>query len=496
MRSWKEQQTKMEELQAYGILLPGLVVSLEFSKSFHVFGVTKSHNFVIVQVLDIATMHGDTGDVACDQYHKYKEDVQLMVETGLDAYRFSISWSRLIPNGRGAINLKGLQYYNNLINELISQGIQPHVTLHHHDLPQALENEYGGWVNRKIVKDFTAYANVCFREFGDRVKYWTTVNEANVFASGGYDLGIMPPGRCSLPFGFGVNCSKGNSSTEPYMVAHHILLGHASAARLYKKRYQNKQHGSIGINLFHFWFVPLTNSTTDETATQRAKDFYLGWFLNPLIFGDYPDTMKKIAGSRIPAFTILESKFIRGSFDFLGMNYYNKVLIKDKSSNLKLENRDYHADGCIEMIIVQNKTSPFEFPNTPGGLAGALEHMKQHYGNPVTYVHENGQRTRHNSSLEDWPRVNYLHANIETLLDTIRNGSNVKGYFTWSFLDSLELLDGYEGSYGLYYVDFNDPDLVRQPKLSSHWYSQFLKTKSINTSVGFIKSLPHDYHYH
>ncbi|GLT53492.1 hypothetical protein SLA2020_267580 [Shorea laevis] len=181
-------------------------------------------------------MHGDNADVACDEYHRYKEDVQLMVDTGLEAYRFSISWSRLIPNGRGPINPKGLQYYNNLINELISNGIQPHVTLHHSDLPQALEDEYGGWVNRKIVKDFTAYADVCFRKFGDRVSHWTTVNEANVFVIGGYDGGYLPPQHCSSPFG--VNCTRGNSSTEPYLAAHHILLAHASASILYKEKYQ------------------------------------------------------------------------------------------------------------------------------------------------------------------------------------------------------------------------------------------------------------------
>ncbi|KNA04413.1 hypothetical protein SOVF_200030 [Spinacia oleracea] len=175
-------------------------------------------------------------DVACDQYHKYKEDVQLMVETGLDAYRFSISWSRLIPNGRGPVNPKGLRYYNNLINELISHGIEPHVTLTHTDTPQVLEDEYGSFLNPKIIEDFISYVDVCFREFGDRVRYWTTFNEANIFVIGGYDVGITPPSRCSSPFGF--NCTRGNSTTEPYIVTHRILLAHAYAARLYKEKYQ------------------------------------------------------------------------------------------------------------------------------------------------------------------------------------------------------------------------------------------------------------------
>ncbi|XLS48456.1 hypothetical protein HN51_022814 [Arachis hypogaea] len=183
-----------------------------------------------------ANMYKGDGDIACDQYHKYKEDVQLMKKMGLDAYRFSISWSRLIPDGRGPINQKGLQYYNNLINELISQGIQAHVTLYHWDLPQALEDEYGGWVNKKIVRDFTTYADACFREFGDRVKHWTTVNEGNAFVKGGYDLGYLPPQHCSPPSIY--NCSKGDSSNEPYLATHNMLLAHASVARLYRNKYQ------------------------------------------------------------------------------------------------------------------------------------------------------------------------------------------------------------------------------------------------------------------
>ncbi|GMN47077.1 hypothetical protein TIFTF001_016261 [Ficus carica] len=294
-------------------------------------------------------MNGATGDIACDVYHKYKEDVQLMAETGLEAFRFSISWSRLIPNGRGPINPKGLQFYNNFINELVSHGIEPHVTLHHVDLPQVLEDEYGGWISRKIVKDFTDYADVCFREFGDRVKHWTTINEVNVFALGGYDSGSIPPKRCSRPFGY-TECSTGNSSTEPYIAAHHMLLAHASAARLYEKNYKDKQHGFIGINIFSYYLVPLTDSIEDEIATQRANEFFIGWICSPLIFGDYPDVMKKNAGSRIPAFTVQESDDIRGSFDFLGLNYYLALYAEDKSSTLQLENRNVFADMAAQLL--------------------------------------------------------------------------------------------------------------------------------------------------
>ncbi|XP_038708906.1 beta-glucosidase 11-like isoform X2 [Tripterygium wilfordii] len=385
-------------------------------------------------------MGRETGDVACDEYHKYKEDVQLMVKTGLEAYRFSISWSRLIPGGRGPVNPKGLQYYDNLINELVSHGIQPHVTLHHYDLPQTLEDEYGGWLNQKIIKDFTAYADMCFRAFGDRVSYWTTLNEPNIFALGSYGQGITPPGRCSAPFG--VNCIKGNSSTEPYLALHHMLLAHASAARLYRKKYQGKQHGFIGLSLYLFGVIPLTNSREDIIATGRAKDFYIGWVANPLFFGDYPDIMKKNVGSRLPAFTDYESELVKDSFDFIGLIHYCNIYVQDNSFSLTLDYRDFMADMATNII---------------------------------------SQSAPRNSSLEDTSRIKYLHAYIGAVLDAVRNGSDVRGYFTWSFLDVFELLDGYKSGFGLFYVDLDDPDLKRYPKLSAYWYSNFLKGGSITS---------------
>uniref|UniRef100_A0A5B7CAG7 Beta-glucosidase 11-like n=1 Tax=Davidia involucrata TaxID=16924 RepID=A0A5B7CAG7_DAVIN len=422
--------------------------------------------------------HGANGDIACDGYHKYKDDIKLMGDTGLEAYRFSISWPRLIPNGRGPINTKGLEYYNNVINELISHGIQPHVTLVHSDLPQALEDEYGGWLSRKIVKDFTAYADVCFREFGNRVLHWTTLNEVNVFVLGGYDSGITPPMRCSAPFG--INCTEGNSSSEPYIVGHNMLLAHASAARLYQKKYQGGQRGFIGINVFAYQFIPYTNATEDVIATQRANDFWLGWIINPLVYGDYPDIVKKNAGTRIPTFTKLESKQVKGSFDFIGVNHYVTSYIKDKPSSLKMDNRDFNADMAAEMIFVRGDTPADEFPVMASGLLRILEYFKQFYGNPPIYIHENGQQTQRNTTLNDTTRVKYISGFIGSLLDAVRNGSNARGYFTWSFFDLFELLDGYESGYGLYYVDLDDNDLKRYPKLSAHWYSNFLKGRSIS----------------
>ncbi|KAF6134756.1 hypothetical protein GIB67_002157 [Kingdonia uniflora] len=273
------------------------------------------------------TDDNSNGDIACDQYHKYKEDVQLKVNTGLDAYRFSISWSRLIPNGRGPINPKGLRHYSNLIDELIKYGIQPHAALFHLDLPQVLEDEYGGWLSPIIVKDYIEYADVCFKEFGDRDKYWTTLNDPNALALGRYDHGICPPRRCSSPFG--TNCTRGNSTTEPYIITNMCILSHASTAQLYKNKYQVTQHGYIGCSIYTYWLVPLTNTSEDVSATQTANEFFYGWILNPLVFGNYPEIMKKTAGSKIPSFTLQQPKQIKGPFDFLGRNYYMTEYMKD-----------------------------------------------------------------------------------------------------------------------------------------------------------------------
>ncbi|XP_024031027.1 beta-glucosidase 21 [Morus notabilis] len=193
-------------------------------------------------------------------------------------------------------------------------------------------------------KDFTEYANVCFREFGDRVTHWTTINEPNLFVLAGYDWGDLPPGRCSHPFG---DCSKGNSTTEPYIAAHYILLAYASAYRLYEKNYKDKQHGFIGFNVLSFWFVPLTDSSEDVFAAKRVFESLGIWRL--------PDLMKN-AGPRIPAFTVQESESIRSSFDFLGPNYYYGMYFKNISNTLHSENRDVIADvgtqlHCMPLLL-------------------------------------------------------------------------------------------------------------------------------------------------
>ncbi|XP_078159416.1 beta-glucosidase 22-like [Carex rostrata] len=422
-----------------------------------------------------------TGDVASDGYHKYKEDVKLMADTGLEAYRFSISWSRLIPDGRGEVNPKGLEYYNSLIDELVKHGIQIHVMIYQLDLPQVLEDEYQGWLSPKIIEDFTAYADVCFREFGDRVKYWTTLAEPNILGIGSYDSGIWPPQHCSNPFGL-INCTIGNSTVEPYIVVHNLLLAHASVYNLYHTKYHELQAGMVGINVYSFGIYPFSDSNADKEAAQRFCDFYIGWIIDPLTYGDYPSIMKKIVGPRLPVFTKYQSEMLRGAFDFIGLNHYSSRYIMDDSNNTNSGPRDVYADTFAQISTSRNITpggknipDPSAVVPDPDGLEHMLEYLKATYDNPPIYVQENGLGMKTNNSLEDKKRIEFIRGFIGSTLTAMRNGANVRGYFVWSFIDLFEFLAGYDTTFGLYSVHFESEEKTREPRLSAHWYSNFLK---------------------
>ncbi|WZZ46800.1 hypothetical protein YC2023_043059 [Brassica napus] len=353
--------------------------------------------------------------------------------------------------------------------------IEPHVTLFHYDHPQHLEDEYGGWINNRIMYNFTAYADVCFREFGNHVKFWTTINEANIFTIGGYNDVVTPLGRCSSSPGR--NCSSGNSSTEPYIVGHNLLLAHASASRLYMQKYKEMQGGCVGFSIFTIGFTPSTSYKDDEIAVQRAKDFFFGWMLGPLIFGDYPDEMKRTVGSRLPVFSLEESEQVKGSSDFIGIIHYLAASVTSINFKPSLSGHpDFYSDMGASMTYLGN-FSAFEYVVAPWAMEVVLEYLKQSYGNPPVYILENGLTAEARLQLqqEDTPRIDYLHAYIGAVLKSIRNGSDTRGYFVWSFMDLYELLRGYEFSFGLYTVNFSDPYRKRSPKLSAYLYTSFLK---------------------
>ncbi|KAA8528129.1 hypothetical protein F0562_035620 [Nyssa sinensis] len=426
------------------------------------------------------------GDVAVDSYYRYKEDVSIMKEMGLDAYRFSISWSRVLPRGKisGGVNEEGIKYYNNLIDELLANGcMEPFVTLFHWDLPQALEDEYGGFLSPRIVNDFRNYAELCFKRFGDRVKHWITLNEPYSYSWGGYATGVLAPGRCSA--WQQRNCTGGDSAIEPYLVTHHQLLAHSITVKLYKEKYQASQNGKIGITLVTRWFVPFSDARHHRNAALRAFDFVFGWFMDPLTMGDYPRSMRSFVGNRLPKFSKEQSNMLKGSFDFLGLNYYT-ANYASYAPNSNSVNVSYLTDSQTSLTAVRNGVPIGEQAGSswlyvyPRGIRNLLLHIKRKYNNPLIYITENGVDEVNNSTLslkdalvDNW-RIDYHYRHLSFIRQAIKEGANVTGYFAWSLLDNFEWFAGYTVRFGFNYVDFED-GLKRYPKLSAKWFKNFLQ---------------------
>ncbi|XP_066394564.1 beta-glucosidase 29-like [Miscanthus floridulus] len=430
-------------------------------------------------------LNNDTGDVADDMYHRYKGDVQLLKDMNLDAFRFSIAWTRILPNGSlsGGINKEGVAFYNNLINEVIAKGLKPFVTIFHWDTPLALEDKYGGFLSENIIKDYVDFAEVCFKEFGDRVKVWTTFNEPWTYASMGYGTGAHAPGRCS-PF-VSKSCTPGDSGREPYVVTHHILLAHAEAVALYNARYKPAQRGQIGITAVSHWFVPASNSSADARAVQRSLDFMYGWFLDPIVHGEYPGTMLGYLGDRLPRFTAEQAKLIKDSYDFIGVNYYTAYFTSAKPAPNGLE-QSYDGDirantsGFRDGVPIGKPEFVPIFFEYPQGLRELLLYTSRRYNNPVLYVTENGIAEENNKTiplevaLKDGHRIRFHSQHLQFVNHAIKNGVNVKGYFTWTFMDCFEWGDGYLDRFGLIFIDRLN-GLKRYRKQSTYWIQNFLK---------------------
>ncbi|KZV20067.1 beta-glucosidase 12-like [Dorcoceras hygrometricum] len=426
-------------------------------------------------------LNGSNGDVAVDFYHRYKEDVKLMKLTGLNAFRMSISWPRILPKGKlsGGINKEGVAFYNNVINELLANGITPFVTLFHWDLPQALEDEYTGFLSRKIIDDFRDFVGVCFKEFGDRVKHWITINEPYIFIEGGYDgnaVGNLAPGRCSDR----TRCAQGNSATEPYIAGHNVLLCHAAAVKLYRDKFKAIQKGQIGAIVVTTFMVPYSNSKLDIRATQRNFDFQFGWFTEPIARGEYPEIMRSIVGDRLPRFTKEESELLKGSYDFLGLNYYTAIYVAHLSSPNTV-NISSSTDSMVQLLAEKDgvpigKPTGNGFFSYPKGLYDLLVYIKDKYNNPTIYITENGYGSRNNGKdeIEDPWRVEFYKVHLRALLQAIDKGVKLKGFFAWSFLDNFEWSSGFTVRFGIYFVDYEN-GLKRIPKRSAIWFKRFLQ---------------------
>ncbi|XP_044488695.1 beta-glucosidase 17-like isoform X2 [Mangifera indica] len=426
----------------------------------------------VIQNSDKISDHS-TGDVADEFYYLFKEDVAAMKEI-----EGKIS---------GGVNRKGVDFYNSLISQLLLNGIEPFVTLFHWDLPQVLEDEYGGFLSPEIVDDFRDYANFCFQEFGDRVKYWISLNEPNLFSSAGYATGAYPPGRCSY---YVENCTQGNSATEPYLVAHHMILSHATAANLYRHKYQASQKGIIGITMNTVWQIPKYKTVSCRKAALRSLNFYFGWIVHPLTLGDYPKIMRKIVGNRLPNFTDAQSILIKGSLDFVGINYYTTRYAENYNFNSCL--LSYTTDSHVKETVEKNGIPIGELVGDnwiymyPRGLLEVSLYVKRTYKLPI-YITENGMADTNNRSLpvkealEDCMRITYHQLHLSYLLQAIKLGADIRGYSVWSFLDDFEWSFGYTLRFGFIYIDYSD-GLKRYLKNSALWYKNFLEKKNVTTN--------------
>lgn len=419
-------------------------------------------------------LDGKNGDIAVDQYHRYKEDIDLIAKLGFHAYRFSISWSRIFPDGLGAkVNDEGVTYYNNVINGLLEKGIQPYVTLYHWDLPLHLHESMGGWLNKQIVKYFAIYAETCFENFGDRVKHWMTINEPLQTAVNGYDTGIFAPGR------------REHSSTEPYLAAHHQILAHAAAVSIYRNKYKDKQGGHIGLAVDCEWAEASSDKIEDKNAAARRLDFQLGWYLHPIYYGDYPETMREKLGDSLPKFTPEDKELLKNPIDFIGLNHYTSRFVAH-STNAPEDSHFYRVQDTERIAeweggeLIGVKAASSWLYVVPWGIRKVLNYIAKKYNNPQIYVTENGMDDEDNDTsplhemLDDKVRVGYFKGYLAGVSHAIKDGINVKGYFAWSLLDNFEWAQGYTKRFGLVYVDYKN-GLSRHPKSSALWFSRFLK---------------------
>lgn len=395
-------------------------------------------------------MNGDTGDVATDHYHRYVEDVALMKELRLQAYRFSVSWPRVIPNGTGATNPAGLDFYDRLVDELLSVGIIPAATLYHWDLPQSLQNR-GGWLNREIVGWFSEYTDLMTRRLGDRVKNWITINEPFVAAFVGYAFGAHAPGYTDPRAGL--------------LVAHHLLLAHGAAMQVIR---QNVANSVAGITLNLSWVDSATSSEADIQAARRHDGFVNRWFIDPVFKGEYPTDMLQLYGSALDDIDVTEIKQAAVPQDFLGINYYTRNVIEDDPDGHYLKTHEIKPQGA--------GYTQMGWELAAGSLTQLLMRLHQEYAPKALWITENGAAYPDpdpvNGMVADPERTDYLKTHITAVEAAIQQGSPVTAYFVWSLLDNFEWAYGYDRRFGIIHVDFKT--LKRTMKQSALWYRDFI----------------------
>jgi beta-glucosidase len=402
------------------------------------------------------THEGDTGDIACDHYRRFRDDIALMRALGFKAYRFSVAWSRVLPEGKGRVNPAGVDFYERLVDTLLDNAIEPMVTLYHWDLPAALDDR-GGWLNPDVASWFGDYAQSLYRRLDGRVKLWATLNEPWVVTDGGYLHGALAPGH--------------RNRFEAPIATHHLMRAHGKAVQAY--RAEGKHRIGLVVNLEPKY--PASGSEEDVAATARADAYMNRQYLDPALLGRYPAELRDIFGEAWPEWPAEDYALIRQPLDFLGINYYTRNVTRHDPSAWPLR-----ARAVRQKQATYTETGWEVYPQ---GLTDVLTWVKDRYGNPPVYITENGAAfhdppTVTGEELADPLRVDYLRRHVSAVADAIRKGCDVRGYFAWSFMDNLEWSLGYSKRFGIVHVDFATQR--RTPKASARYFSSIIAAHGVN----------------
>lgn len=406
------------------------------------------------------TFNGESGDISSDFYHRYKEDIALLKRMGIRHFRTSIAWTRIIPDGRGEINPKGIQFYHDVIDELLRQGIEPMITLYMWDLPQKLQ-DIGGWANREVTDYYERYARLLFREYGNKVKTWVTFDEPFCGAFIGNYLGTYAPGLRDF--------------NTALLVSYHMLLAHGKAVRACHEMLPDAK---IGIALNISDCKPATCKPADAEAAHRADGYRNRWFLDPLYKGSFPQDMLdwyEAQGVILPAISREDLKIISTRQDFLGLNYYSPHFFVHDPKNWPIQ--------CTS-VKTGKPLNDINWEIVPEALYNILARIRADYGDVEIQITENGSCQTdilsHRREILDYCRIDYMHRHLVELERAIRAGINVTAYYAFCFMDNLEWALGYSKRFGLVYVDFETQERI--VKASGRWYSQVVKQNGLETA--------------
>jgi beta-glucosidase len=411
-------------------------------------------------------LNGDKGDVACDHYHRWPEDVELMKALGLKAYRFSISWPRVLPDGGGRVNPAGLDFYRRLCEALLEAGIEPYATLYHWDLPMAVQDQ-GGWPDRGSVDAFVEYTDRVCREMGGLVESWITFNEPRVSATEGYWTGRHAPGHTSLD--------------EMLAAAHHMLLAHGRAVGVIRSHCPEAR---VGITLDLHPCVPASPSAADRQAAELEQAIQSRWYLDPLVGRGYPSLAKHAFGRSMPFVRDGDMETIAAPIDFLGVNYYTRTIVRSTTVP--------ESENAPRTVFPRDEHTAMGWEVYPHGLGELLKGLRTEYPFPAYFVTENGAAyddvVEDDEGVHDPMRVGYLRDHLMAAATAIADGVPLVGYFVWSLLDNFEWSFGYSKRFGLVHVDFKTQK--RTPKASADWYRGVIAAAALTSDPADVEVAP------